>query len=67
MLIIFRTIIRIVESYGNNKNEHIIPALAPSISGLGERQANDQAVQQAGMQQGCEDQLKFDPSDQQAH
>ena len=41
--------------------------LAPSTSRLGERQTNDQAVQQVGMQQGCEDQWKLCPLDQRAH
>ena len=56
-----------VVSHGKNINEHKIPVLAPSTSGLSERQANAQSVQQVGRQQGYEDQLKFGPSDQQAH
>ena len=33
-----------------------MPVLTPSTSALSERQAKAQAVQQADMQQGCEDQ-----------
>ena len=41
---------------GNNNYEHKISTMSPTTSGLAERQANAQAVRQAGMQQGCEDQ-----------
>ena len=66
-LIIFTTIIRMVVSYGNHNNEQKIPALAPSTSGLSERQTNAWAVQLAGTLQGCEDKSEFGSMDQLYH
>ena len=66
VLMILTAIIILVVLFSHN-NECIIPTLAQVYLGLMKWQVNAQTVQQAGMLQGHEDQLKFCLMDQQAH